>query len=384
MARPDTIYLDHNATTRPHPDVVETMARVLRDAFGNPGSRHAEGRRARQVLEDGRDVIAAILDADANDVVFTSGGTEATNMALLGLGAGAPGLFLAPPGEHPATEECLRVLESRGWRRHKLPLDNRGRLEPLPADLPVGEIRLATALLAHNETGTIQDLTELSAFCREHQIPLHIDAVQAVGKISVSFRGLGATTLAVGAHKFYGPRGIGALLIADGAHPAPIQFGGHQESGRRPGTECVALAAGMARALEIWEAEHAAVTKRLTEFRDRLETGLQERCPPVVIHGDVGHRLPNTSSIAFPGCDGDSLLMALDLEGICCSLGSTCASGSSEPASILVAMNTPPDVARATLRLSVGRENTLEQIDRAVERIASVVIRQRSQLAATH
>jgi cysteine desulfurase len=312
-------------------------------------------------------------------VVFTSGGTEASNLALFGLAGGSAGVVALPPGEHPATEESVRVLEARGWRRGTLALDRAGRLvqEPL-AELPWKEIRLATALLAHNETGTLQDLSTLAGLCREHGVPLHVDAVQAVGKIDVDFHALGATTLAVGAHKFHGPRGIGGLLVREGAVLAPTQFGGHQEAGRRPGTECVALAVGMACALELWHAERDELTRRITSLRDRLEAGLREECGPVVVNGSPAHRLPNTLSMAFPGCDGEALLVALDLEGVCCSLGSACASGSAETAPILAAMQCPPEVARSTLRLSVGRDNTEEEIDEAVRRIAAVIARLRS------
>jgi cysteine desulfurase len=219
----------------------------------------------------------------------------------------------------------------------------------------------------------IQDLGPLAAACREKGVPLHVDAVQAVGKIPVDFHALGATTLALGAHKFHGPRGIGALLIRQGVQLAPFQFGGHQERGRRPGTELVALAAGMAKALEIWNSERKQRTAHVLELRDRLQSGLQAACEPVVVNGSQEHRLPNTLNIAFPGLDGEAILVALDLAGVACSLGSTCASGSAEPAPALTAMGVPPEVARASVRLSVGIFNTREEIDQAVERIAKVI-----------
>jgi cysteine desulfurase len=388
-----TIYLDNNATTRPRPDVVEAMSRAFAEAYANPGSRHAAGRRARQALEEARESIAQILNAAPGEVIFTSGGTEASNMALFGFARGPAGTVALPPGEHPATEESVRVLESRGWKRVTLPIDSSGRLRQEALDeLPWNDIRLATILLAHNETGTIQDISRFAQLCGEHRLPLHVDAVQAVGKISVDFHGLNATSLAVGAHKFCGPRGIGALLLRDGAQLAPTCFGGHQEAGRRPGTECVALAVGMAKALELWHAEREELTARLRELRNRLLAGLTAECPPVIVNGALDLQrgktdpqdvcLPNTLSIAFPGCSGDALMVALDLEGVCCSLGSTCASGSSEPAPILVAMNRSPEVYDATLRFSIGRENTEEEIDEAVRRIARVVARARQSSGA--
>ena len=379
MPAPTTIYLDNNATTRPRPEVVEAMQLAFVEAYANPGSRHREGRKARQALETARESIAHILNAAPNEVVFTSGGTEASNMALFGLAAGTTGTIALPPGEHPATDESVRVLEGRGWQRLTLELDREGRLCAKQLDeMSWDNVRLATILLAHNETGTIQDLGPLSALCREHGVPLHVDAVQAVGKIDVDFHESGATTLAIGAHKFCGPRGIGALLVRDGVQLAATQYGGHQESGHRPGTECVALAVGMAKALELWHADRQETSARISALRDRLESRLLSTCEPAEVNGSREHRLPNTLSIAFPGCDGDALLVALDLEGVCCSLGSTCASGSSEPAPLRVAMGCPPDVIRSTLRFSLGRENTEDEIDAAVERIAGVVGRLRS------
>ncbi len=374
------IDLDHNATTRPWPEVVNIVARVMRDAYANPGSRHAAGRKARQVLEEARDTIAAIFGAAPSEVVFTSGGTEATNLALRSFAPGSPGTVLVPPGEHPATEETVKHLQSRHWRRHTLPVDDEGRVRTEALDdVPWNDVRLATVLLAHNETGVIQEIAPLVAQCRERGIPLHVDAVQAAGKIAVDFHALGATTLAIGAHKFHGPRGIGALLVRDDVRLPPIVFGGHQESGRRAGTECVALAAGMAAALQMWHDDQQQRTAQVRNLRDRLQAGLAQRCALVVINGSQAHRLPNTLNIAFPGVDGDALLVALDLQGICCSLGSTCASGSSEPAPILVAMGCPPEVTRSSVRLSVGYDNTPQEIEQAIDIIAATVNHQRGQ-----
>ncbi len=372
------IDLDHNATTRPLPEVVETVSRVMREAYANPGSRHAAGRAARQVLEQARETVAQVLNAQPQEVVFTSGGTEATNVALFGLAAGTPWTVALPPAEHPATEASVTALEARGWTRHTLPLDRDGRIiADAYDDVRWSDVKLATLMLAHNEIGVIQDVRPLARRCAEHGIPWHIDAVQAVGKIDVDFRDLGATTLALGAHKFHGPRGIGALLVREGTRLAPAQFGGHQESGRRPGTECVALAAGMATALRLWHEQREQRTAHIRDLRDRLESSLRQRCAPTVVNGSRKHRLPNTLNMAFPGIDGDALLVSLDLEGVCVSLGSACASGSSEPAPILIAIGCPRDVALASVRLSVGLDNTAEEIDTAIERIAATVERLR-------
>ena len=351
----------------------------MQDAYANPGSRHAAGRRARQVLEESRETVAGVLGAKPGEVVFTAGGTEATNLALLGFADGQRGTVVLPPGEHPATEETIRYLESWEWERQTLPVDESGRLlAEAFADVRWDDVKLATLLLAHNETGVIQEVSPLAATCRDRGIPLHVDAVQAVGKIDVDFQALEVSTMAVGAHKFHGPRGIGALLIRDGVRLRPAQFGGHQESGHRPGTESVALAAGMALALQQWQEHRQQRTQAIQGMRDRLQSLLVETCAPTAINGSPEFRLPNTLNIAFPGCDGEALLVALDLEGVACSLGSTCASGASEPTAILVAMGRPAEVLNSTLRLSIGFDNRPAEIDEAAARIAAVVQRLRS------
>src|SRR5262245_22610829 len=383
------IYLDNNATTRPLPEVVEAMNRHWRDSFANPGSRHVAGRRARQVLETSRESIAAILGAQPDEVIFTSGGTESNNMALLGMTAGAPGTIALTAGEHPAVIETCRFLETRGWKLSILPVDEEGLVShiavaprqspPLLQSASDGSLplRLVTLILAHNETGVIQDVRPIAVECAASGIPFHIDAVQAVGKIPIHFHDLGVTSLALGAHKFYGPRGIGALLLKRGVRLAPSAFGGHQESGRRPGTEVVPLIAGMAKALELFHAEQEQRLARTRTLRDRLEARLAELCPPVVLNGSREKRLPNTLNLAFPGVDGEALLVALDLAGIACSLGSTCASGSAEPAPVLLAMNRPKEVWHSSVRFSVGIETTAEEIDQAAGVIAPIVKRLR-------
>ena len=427
---PPPLYLDNNATTRPLPEVLETMDRVWREAYGNPGSWHAAGRAARRVLEESRETVARVLDAEPDEVVFTSGGTESINLALFGLARGT-GTIITGPGEHPATVETVATLVQRGWSHRVLPVDSTGRLleevggRRSEGGGPASDLstlnsqhstrpRLVSLLLAHNETGVVSIAdgrglhdapltkhhspnTNPQSAIRNPQslippgaagglqlstlaaagIPTHLDAVQAVGKIPVSFKALGATALSFGAHKFHGPRGVGGLLVRRGVRLVPLHHGGHQEADRRPGTEPVALIAGMAKALELWERDAATRTQRMRTARDRLEAGLAAACPPIVVHGMNATRLPNTASIAFPGLDGEALLAALDLEGVACSLGSTCASGSSEPAPILLAMGVPHGVALATIRLSVSFETTVEEIDEAVKRIAGVVVRLR-------
>jgi cysteine desulfurase len=372
------IFLDNNSTTRPLPEVVDAVSAHSRESFANPGSRHAEGRVARRVLEDARDRIAAVLGAKPGEVVFTSGGTEAINLAILGLAPENPGTILLTAGEHSATREACRELERLGWRLCFLEIDAEGRiLEDGLKSVPWNEIKLATVILAHNETGVVQDISQPAAVCQTHRVPLHVDGVQAVGKMALNFRELNVAALSLAAHKFHGPRGIGALLLREGTTLHPRQLGGHQESGRRAGTESVALAAGMAVALERWQVERQHWAAKLRQLRDRLEQGLASRCAPIVINGSRECRLPNTLSVAFPGTDGEALLVALDLAGVACSLGSTCASGSTEPAPVLLAMGRAPEIASSSVRFSVGIENTADEIDEAVNRIAQCVNRLR-------
>ncbi len=373
------IYLDNNATTPVSAEVLEEMQRVGTSAYGNPGSRHLAGRKARQVLEESRETIASLLDAHPSEILFTSGGTEASNLAIFGLTTGRTGTVVLPPGEHPATTESIKRLIQRGCQKHSLKLTEVGQMAESEIDsIPWTDVILATALLAHNETGTIPDLASLRSHCDEHRVPLHLDAVQAVGKTPVSFHASGAATMSIGAHKFYGPRGIGALLVREGVKVFPQLVGGHQEDGKRAGTEPVMLAAGMAKALSICCENLQERHNHLVTLRDRLQQGLIETCSPVVINGDQESRLPNTLNIAFPGCDADALLVALDLNGICCSHGSACASGSAEPAPILLGMNCAPEVYQSSLRFSVGVQNSREEIDKAVSLIGETVKRLRS------
>ncbi len=378
MSESDSLYLDHNATTPPSPEVIELVARLMRESWANPGSRHAAGRKARRVLEDSRESLAAILGADPDEVIFTSGGTESNNLALRGLVRSSPGLIVSGPGEHPSTAETIKGLQLLGYSWRELAVDPEGMIREIPEQLPWPEIRLLTMLLAHNETGVIQNPQPWTDKCEAERIPFHLDGVQAVGKIDVDFHGVGATSLSFAAHKFHGPRGIGGLLLRTGARLNPLLFGGHQEQARRPGTESVPLIAGMAKALELWQADRERRHAHLLKLRRRLESGLRNLLPSTEVVAESSPRLPNTATIIFPGLDGEALLVALDLAGIHCSLGSTCASGSAEPAPILVAMGLPADRQRSAIRFSLGSRQTEAEIDEAIRGITSVVERQRA------
>ena len=375
----ERIYLDNNATTQILPEVAETMAMTWQTAFANPGSQHSFGRDARPVLDGCRDTIAEILGADPSEVIFTSGGTESINAAIYGLTLGRQGAIAMTAGEHPATIAGCERARQAGLKLVTLNVDADGRLlDNQLDDLPWDVLKLVTVILAHNETGVIQDLSKLSELCEQRQVPLLIDAVQAVGKIPVNFHELKATALAFGAHKFHGPRGIGGLLLRRGVPLPPLLDGGHQESGRRAGTEPVPLIAGMARALESFAADQSTPVNHVRTMRDQLQSHLQQHCGATVVHGINAPRLPNTLSIAFPGLSGEAILVNLDLEGVACSLGSTCASGSAEPAPALLAMGCDADVCLSSVRFSVSRQNTADEIAEAARRIQNVIARLRS------
>ena len=368
------INLDHNATSPLLPEAAEAMRTA---PGGNASSAHAAGRKARQALEDARERIAAMLGADADEVVVTSGATEANNLAISGLAGPAIGSLI----EHACVVEPLKQLEARGVAVQWWPVDRRGRVV---AGIPDRGIKLLCLMLANHETGTIQPVREV-ARSLPPGVALHCDAAQAVGKIPVHFHELGATTLAVSAHKFGGPPGVGALLVKRGTKLQPLMFGGHQQWGRRPGTEPVALVVGMARALEVMTRNLAETRTRLEALRAQLWTRLSERAGPVVLNGpEIGSPdvVPTTLNVSFPGCRGDVLLMALDLAGVACSTGSACSSGSLLPSPVLRAMGVGEENLRSALRFSFGSSTDLAELDEAASRVSSAAksIRDSSQL----
>jgi len=391
MPRP--IYLDHNATTPVFPEVVEAMRACWAEPCLNPASQHSFGRAARRVLEDARDRIAELLDAGPGDrVVFTSGGTEANNLALNGLlgslplppgegrGEGASIHLITSPIEHPSISSLTEHLARCDFATDQLPVDTDGiiRIDSL-APLIRPQTRLVTAMLANNETGVVQPIAELAAIASAHNIPLHTDASQAAGKLLINFRELGAATMTVAAHKFGGPVGIGALVIRGDVNLDPQLFGGFQQAGTRPGTESVALAVGMRRALELWNENRHDWIVRLRDLRDRFENAIlagEHRfsgagAPPHII-GSKADRLPHVSNIAFGGLDRQQLFLALDQAGVACSTGSACASGSSEPSPVHLAMGLDPAVISSAIRFSFGVNTTAEEVREAAQRIINV------------
>lgn len=386
------IYLDHNATTPMLPEVADAIRDAALEYPANPGSQHEPGRQARRALEAARQRVGELLGArasglDGDRVIFTSGGTEAANLVLFGL-LGAPQTSQQQPSgtspthlittkiEHPC------ILAAAAQLPHcevtQLDVDSHGvvRIEQLQQQL-TPHTKLVSVMLANNETGVLQPVGEIAALCADEGIAVHTDAAQVVGKLPVDFGGLNVSALSCAAHKFSGPLGIGALIVGHDLPLQPTLFGGHQQAGLRPGTETVALAIGMATALECWHRESAAQVERISQLRDRFEQTLTAELPFVQVIGGGAARLPNTSNLAFVGQNRQALLMALDQAGIACSSGSACASGSSQPSPVLLAMGLNQDVLDGSIRFSMGSTTTADEIATSCRRILSVCQRLR-------
>lgn len=385
---PDSIYLDNNSTTPLSPEATEAMARAAKECWGNPSSQHAFGRRARQVLEDAREAIGSLLGADLTGfppdrVIFTSGGTEANNLAMFGLTGPSPGHLIISEIEHPSISGPAEVLAGRGWRVDKLPVEKNGEVAAGQLrDSLRSDTRLVSVMLGNNETGVLQPVERIAQVAAKAGVPVHTDAVQPVAKLPVNFRQLGVATMTATAHKFHGPMGIGVLIVRSDIELQPQLFGGHQQEAFRPGTEPVVLAAGMRAALETWQREADERRRRLQSLRDEFEALLLADWPDLVIHGRCANRLPHTSNIAFPGVDAQTLGMALDLAGVACSPGSACASGSSKPSPILLAMGVAEGLARSSLRFSFGAYSTAAEGEDAACRISLIYKGLRTQQSA--
>ena len=374
------IYLDNNSTTPIDPRVVEAMCRAWRECGANPASQHSLGRGARRILEEAREGILELLGAktggmNADQLIFTSGGTEANNLALFGM-AGSPGERVVISAiEHPSVAGAADELRRRGWKVEVMTevLGDGVVCVPPLLDESGRAPRLVSLMLANNETGVEQVVKSIAEEYCNRGTKTHTDAVQAVGKIDVSFRDLGVDAMTVAPHKFHGPLGIGGLVLRHGVALQPQLFGGFQQGGLRPGTENVALAAGFQSALQLAVQELAKRAARMRALRDELESRIIAELDRVVFIGADEYRLPNTSCISFPGLDRQALVMTLDLAGVACSTGSACASGSSEPSPTLVAMGLPKAVIGGAIRFSVGALTTADEIGEAARRIIKAV-----------
>jgi cysteine desulfurase len=381
------IYFDHNATTPIRPEVLAAMLPYLTEEFGNASSIHAYGQNAREAVERARSSVAALVGARPADIMFTSGGTESNNHAILGAVAAAPGNakhVITSAIEHVAVLDSCRALAKGGIDLTILPVDREGLVNPKDVRNAIRpETVLITIMLANNEIGTIEPIEEIGKIAVEKGIVFHTDAVQAAGKIPIDVKKLGVDLLSISAHKFSGPKGVGALYIRKGIQLGPLMYGGHSERDRRPGTEDVAAIAGMGKAAELALAGMRGESERVRGLRDRLEQGLLNRVPHSWVNGARASRVPNTSNLTFPFIEGESMVIALDLKGIACSTGAACSSGALEPSHVLIALGLAPEDARATLRLSLGHQTTDAEIDFALETIPPVIERLR-QLSPTY
>lgn len=372
----NSIYLDSNASTPVLPAVWEAMRPYMGEVYGNPASSHRLGQQARRALEDARERTAALLGAHADEVIFTSGATEANNLAIFGLAGNPPGHFLSSPLEHPCVSEPLRRLADRGFTHDLLPVSREGLVAADLATYLKPQTRLLCVMLANHEMGAIQPIADLAVQLPK-EIFFHCDAAAAAGKIPISFQELAVTTLAISAHKFHGPKGIGALLARRQTPLTPLLWGGNQQQGRRPGTEPVALAVGLATALGLALANLEAHRARIVDLRHRFLAALQAGAAPVVLNGPVEGGIPHTLNLSFPGCSADALLMNLDLAGVACSTGSACSSGSLLPSPVLQSLSLPPEILQSALRFSFHRLLTPAETEEAARRIINVVNRLR-------
>lgn len=377
------VYFDHNATTPVDPAVAEAMIAVLRDEFGNPSSVHHFGQRAKARLDDARSAVAGLIGGEASEVVFTSGGTEADNFALRGVAEA-----LEPTGrrhliasgiEHEAVLTTLKALARRGWTTTLLPVDATGIVQPaaLEAALTDGTA-LVSVMHANNEIGTIQPIAELARLAHARGVLFHTDAVQSVAKIPVDVRALGVDLLSLSAHKFNGPKGAGALWIRRGTRIGAILTGGKHERNRRAGTENVPAIAGLGVAAQLAARKLTDEGQRLAALRDRIEQSILEQVPGTAVNGTREARVPNTTNISFEGVEAESLLIALDLEGIAVSTGSACSSGTLEPSHVLRAMGLASHRTQNSIRISLGAGNTDRDVDLLLAKLPGIVTKLRS------
>lgn len=367
MSRP-SVYLDHAATTPVRPEVLEAMDPFLRGGvFGNPSSAHRFGREARAAIQEARGTIAQALGVEPGEVVFTSGGTEADNLAVLGAAlaareAGRPFRVAVSAIEHKAVLGAAHAVEALGGEVALLPVDANGRLDLAALEEALARgVAVVSVMWVNNEVGVIQDIEAIAERCRAAGTPLHTDAVQAVGKIRLALPA-GCRLLSLSGHKIGAPKGIGALIVRDRGRLRPLIHGGGQQGGLRPGTENVAGIAALARAVELAVQEQEAFEAATSRLRDAFEERVRAALPESRVNGAGSPRAPHISNVSIPGTDSEAMLMHLDLAGIACSSGSACSTGSVEPSHVLIAMGVPWDQAVAALRFSFGSGNTMEDV----------------------
>jgi cysteine desulfurase len=366
------IYLDYNATTPVDPAVLEAMLPFFSADFGNAASIHTTGQKARSAVETAREQVAALIKARPQEIIFTSGGTESDNQALFGMfdpASYADTDLTSTEIEHEAVLNTCQALASLGVTVGYLAANREGQIDPqhlrdLLHEIP--ETNLVSVMHANNELGTVQPLEEIGSIASTADVYFHTDAVQSAGKIPVDVNALQVDLLSLSAHKIYGPKGVAALYVRNGTPLRQFLFGGHHQRGYRPGTENVGGIVGFGKAAELAAASLARDTVRISALRDDLERGLLQRVPQSRVNAALAPRIPNTTNICFPGVDGEALLIALDLKGLSCSAGAACSSGAVEPSHVLIAIGLTPAEARSSLRFSLGRPTTRQEIDAAL------------------
>jgi cysteine desulfurase len=376
------VYLDHNASTPVHPEVVEAMLPYFSERFGNPSSVHAFGREAREGLDNARQQIAHFLSVGKEEIVFTSGGTESDNMAIKGVAlAHRKGHIITSQIEHHAVLRTCQNLETLGFDVTYLPVDGSGLVDP---DEVRRSLRPDTILIsvmhANSEIGTVQPAREIGRIARERGVPFHVDAVQTFGKLPIDVDAFGIDLLSFSGHKIYGPKGVAGLFIRKGTKMVSVQHGGEHERRRRAGTENVAGIVGFGKAVEIRARDMAEEAVRVSALRDRLWEGISARVPDVRLNGHPTKRLPGTCNMCFKNVESESIVLGLDLKGIAVSAGSACTSGNVEPSYVLVAMGVPVDWAMGSVRCSLGRGTTAEDIDYVIEATVPLVDKLRNLL----
>ena len=376
------IYLDHNATTPVRPEVMEAVLPFYGPIYGNASSLHGFGREAKDGLERAREQVAKVLGARPDEVCFTGGGTEADNLAVKGVAwanRDRGNHLITSQVEHHAVFNTCEYLEKQGFKVTYLSVDSEGRVDPGDVEKAITkETLLVSIMQANNETGTVQPIAEIGRIARKRGVYFHSDAVQAFTKLPTGVDELGVDLLSLSGHKIYGPKGVGCLYIRKGTQIDPLVHGGHHERNRRAGTENVPGIVGLGKAAELGAGEMSEEAKKLATLRDRLQEGILARIPEVRINARNARRLPGTLSVCFQYVEGESILLGLDLKGIAASSGSACSSGAIEPSYVLTAMGVPPEEARGSVRFSLGRQNTEQEVDRVVGELVAILTRLRA------
>ena len=374
------IYMDNNATTRVAPEALEEMMPYLKDLYGNPSSMHTFGGQVAHKIRRAREQVAALLGCEPDEIIFTSCGTESDNTAILGTLAAVPNkrTVITTRVEHPAVLGPCQHLEQHGYQIIELAVDRNGNLDRAEFESVISDdTALITVMYANNETGVIFPVEQMAAISKDKGIPFHTDAVQAVGKIPLNMKESNIDLLSLSGHKLHAPKGVGVLYVRRGTRISPYMLGGHQEANRRGGTENVAGIVALGKACELAQQSMEDENTRVKALRDRLQGKILATCPDCMVNGNVQNRLPNTLNVSFEFIEGESILMMLDRFGICASSGSACTSGSLEPSHVLRAMGIPFTAAHGSIRFSLSRYNTQDEVDFVAEKLPAIVSRLR-------